>query len=232
VKTVYLVLAASVSTLLASSLQAELKWEQTTIELQPALGDKQAVAHFKYQNAGQAPIHIKSVHASCGCTAAQSQKDQVAPGDKGEITATFNIGDRTGAQVKTISVETDDPAHATTVLTLKANIPQLLELQPNFVYWQAGEEAKPKTIVARAGKDVPIKNLDVVSTSPDFVVKVEHGSAPGEFKINLQPKDTSKQAITTLTIKPDYPKEAPKSFFVTGRVMPAPVTPVPASAAR
>jgi hypothetical protein len=29
----------------------------------------------------------------------------VPPGDKGEITATFNIGDRTGSQVKTVTVE-------------------------------------------------------------------------------------------------------------------------------
>ena len=31
------------------------------------------------------------------------------PADKGEITATFKIGDRTGTQVKTVTVQTDDP---------------------------------------------------------------------------------------------------------------------------
>jgi len=47
--------------------------------------DKQAIGHFKYQNAGKTPVHFKSVHASCGCTTAQSQKEEVPPGDKGEI---------------------------------------------------------------------------------------------------------------------------------------------------
>src|SRR6516164_5419020 len=126
---------------LAEGARAELKWEQTSVELHPTLSDKQAVAHFKYENVGKTPVHFKSVHASCGCTTAQTQKDEVSPGEKGEITATFNIGGRTGTQIKTISVQTDD---ATTQLTLKAVIPQLLELQPMFVMWKNGEEPKAK----------------------------------------------------------------------------------------
>src|SRR6266550_6860801 len=96
---------------LAEGAHAELKWEQTSVELHPAFSDKQAVAHFKYENVGKTPVHFESVKASCGCTTAQTQKDEVAPGEKGEITATFNIGGRVGQQIKTISVETDDAAH-------------------------------------------------------------------------------------------------------------------------
>ena len=90
------IFAFTLSMIMCLGARAELKWEQTTIELHPAANDKQAVGHFKYQNTGKTPVHFKSVHASCGCTTAQSQKEEVPPGDKGEITATFNIGDRTG----------------------------------------------------------------------------------------------------------------------------------------
>ncbi len=93
------------SVLLLATARAELKWEQTSIELHPGVGDKQAVGHFKYENVGKTPVHFKSVHSSCGCTTAQTQKDEVAPGEKGEITATFNIGGRIGTQVKTVSVD-------------------------------------------------------------------------------------------------------------------------------
>src|SRR5207244_8165108 len=112
--------------------RAELKWEQNVVDLHPAVGDKTAVAHFKYKNTGTTPVHFKSVRASCGCTTTQSQKEMVNPGEKGEVVATFNIGDRTGQQVKTVTVETDDPnpAQATTVLTLKANIAQPMEVKP------------------------------------------------------------------------------------------------------
>ena len=212
-------------TALAQGARAELKWEQTSVDLQPALGDKQAVAHFKYENVGKTPVHFTSVHASCGCTAAQTQKEQVAPGEKGEVTATFNIGGRTGTQVKTVTVQTDDPdpSRATTVLTLKAVITPLLEIQPALVFWQNGEEPKPKIITAKANKDAAIKKLDVTSSTSDFTAKVDAGSAPNEFKINVQPRDTTKAVYATLTIKPDSPSTA-NVFSAAARVMPPPPT--------
>lgn len=211
---------------LAENARAELKWEQTSVELHPTFSDKQAVAHFKYENVGTNPVHFQSVHASCGCTTAQTQKDEVAPGEKGEITATFNIGGRTGTQVKTVTVQTDDPdpSHATTQLTLKAVIPQLLELQPMFVIWRSGEEPKPKFITAKANKDSGVTKLDVVSSAPDFTAKVDRGSVPNEFRISVQPKDTGKPTYGMLTIKPDSPAGAP-AFNVAVRVMPPALSP-------
>jgi len=206
-------------TAFAQSARAELKWEQTSVDLRPAFNDKQAVAHFKYENVGNTPIHFKSVHASCGCTTAQTQNEQVAPGQKGEITATFNIGGRTGTQVKTVTVQTDDPEPSTVVLTLKAVITPLLEIQPTLVYWQNGEEPKPKIITAKANKDAAIKKLDVASSTPDFTAKVDAGSAPNEFRISVQPRDTTKAVYATLTIKPDSPANT-GNMFAAARVMP------------
>ena len=204
---------------LVQSAHAELKWEQTSVDLRPAFNDKQAVAHFKYENVGNTPVHFKSVHASCGCTTAQTQNEQVAPGQKGEITATFNIGGRTGTQVKTVTVQTDDPERSTIVLTLKAVITPLLEIQPTLVYWQNGEEPKPKIITAKANKDAAIKKLDVASSTPDFTAKVDAGSAPNEFRISVQPRNTTKAVYATLTIKPDSPANT-GNMFAAARVMP------------
>src|SRR5437870_7065471 len=214
-------------TALAQGARAELKWEQTSVDLQPALGDKQAVAHFKYENVGKTPVHFTSVHASCGCTAAQTQREQVAPGEKGEVTATFNIGGRTGTQVKTVTVQTDDPdpSRTTTVLTLKAVITPLLEIQPALVYWQNGEEPKPKIITAKANKAAAIKKLNVISSVPDFTAKVDAGSAPNEFRISVQPRDTAKAVYATLSIKPDSQAAAANTFAAAARVMPPAPTP-------
>src|SRR5260370_10091617 len=213
------ILTFTLSILLCVAARAELKWEQNTIELHPSAGDKTAVAHFKYQNTGSTPVHFKSVKASCGCTTTQSQKEVVSPGEKGEIVATLNIGDRTGQQMKTVTVQTDDPnpAQATTVLTLKANILQALEIKPTFVYWQGGEEPKTKKISIKASKDFPAKNITVKSNNPSFEAKVEAGAA-GEWTIEVTPKDTSHPMGTSLMVQSDYPKEAPKSFYVNLQV--------------
>ena len=212
------ILAFTLSIVICAAAHAELKWEQTTVELHPASTDKEAVGHFKYQNTGDKSVRFKSVHTSCGCTAAQTQKDEVPPGEKGEITATFKIGDRTGTQVKTVTVDTDDPVNATTVLTLKAVIPQELEINPTVVFWGQGEAPKPKTIVVRAGKDFSVKQLKVTSSSPDFETKVAE-TGKGQFKIDVQPHDTSRNMAATLTIQPEG---SSKTFYAMARVTNAP----------
>jgi len=213
------IFAFTLSIALCLTARAGLKWDQTSVELHPAAADKQAIGHFKYQNTGDKPVKFKSVKTSCGCTAAQTQKEEVPAGEKGEITATFNIGERTGTQVKTVTVETDDPANVTTVLTLKAVIPQQLEITPTFVFWGQGEAPKPKTIVVRAAKDFPVKHLKVTSSSPDFQTKVEE-TGKGQFKIDVQPQETNKQIASTLTIQPE---DSQKIFYATARITNAPV---------
>jgi hypothetical protein len=212
------IFAFTLSIALCVTARAGLKWDQTSIELHPTATDKQAIGHFKYQNTGDKPVKFKSVRTSCGCTAAQTQKEEVSAGEKGEITATFNIGERTGTQVKTVTVETDDPANVTTVLTLKAVIPQQLEITPTFVFWGQGEAPKPKTIVVRAAKDFPVKHLKVTSSSPDFQAKVEE-TGNGQFKIDVQPQETNKQTASTLTIQPE---DSQKIFYATARITNAP----------
>lgn len=199
-----------------STARAQLTWEKTEVELHPGPADKQAVGTFRFENKSDKPIRIMSVHTSCGCTTAGKTKDVVAPGEKSEITATFNIGDRTGVQQKQITVQTDDQKQPTTILTLKAVIASPLELQPTFVFWQQGEAPKPKVILAKTSKEIPVKHIDVTSSSPEFQTSVEN--APnGEFRINVQPKDTTRTVAATLTIKPDNP---PKPYYVAARVMP------------
>ena len=46
------------SILLAANTRAELKFEQTSIELHPGFADKQAIGQFKYQNVGKEPVRF------------------------------------------------------------------------------------------------------------------------------------------------------------------------------
>src|SRR6266481_2653961 len=212
------ILAFTMSISVCFGARAELKFDKTEIELHPAPADKQAVGHFTYQNTGKQPVHLKSVKASCGCTTAQSQKDEVPPGEKGEITATFNIGDRTGTQVKTVTVETDDAAKPSMVLTLRTIIPQQLEITPNFVFWKQGDKADTKTINVKVGKDFTVKHIKVTSSTPDFQTKVEE-AGKGEFKIDVKPQDTNKVVASMLTIQPE---DSQKVFYATARITNAP----------
>ena len=155
--TKFLILALTVG--LTLNARAQLKFDQTDIELHPTVSDENAVAHFKYKNTGSKPIHINSVNTSCGCTVATLKSNDVPPGESGEITATLTIANRTGLQHKTVTVTTDDPAQPQTILTLRAMIPTLLEVQPIFVFWKQDEDIKPKTIKVKAGAESAVKKI-------------------------------------------------------------------------
>ena len=197
--------------------RAALVWENPEVDLHPGLSDKTAVAHFKYKNTGDKPVKITNVQPSCGCTIAEPPKDAIAPGASGEIVATFNIGNRSGEQTKTINVRTDDTANPAMVLKLKASIPKLLDYSPAFLYWRRGEEHKPKTINVKVG-DFPVTKLDVTSTDP--AVKVESAAVPNEkaFRITVTPETGNRPVNAALKIQPDFPKDAPKTFYANVRV--------------
>ena len=196
------ILAFTLSIAVCVGARAELKFDKTEIELHPKPDEKQAIGHFTYENTGKQAVHLKSVKASCGCTTTQSQKEEVPPGDKGEITATFNIGDRTGTQVKTVTVETDDPT------------------KPSFVFWKQGEKPDPKAITVKVGKEFTVSHIKVTSSSPDYQTKVEE-TGKGEFKIDVQPKETNSITASTLTIQPE---DSQKVFYATARITNAPQT--------
>ena len=200
---------------LADTCRAGLQWEQTQIELHPAPGAATAVGSFKYKNTGSNVIHFKSITTSCGCTTAARKKDDVAPGETGEITATFKVGASTGVQQKTVRVETDDAATPVTILALRAVIPQMLELRPSFVYWENSEPAKPKTIMVKAAKELRATSLKVSSSSNEFVTSVS-SARQNEFKIEVQPHDTSHPVSAVLTVQPD---NGGKPVYATARVV-------------
>jgi hypothetical protein len=212
------------SIFLCGSARAGLKWEQTSMELHPGATEKTAVAHFKYENTGDKPVHFSSVKGSCSCTVAQPPKNDVAPGEKGEIVATFTIGDRTGTQTKTVTVQTDDLTNPTQILTLNTIISPGIEISPAFVFWQNGEEPKFKSVTAKADKDFFVKQVTAVSSNPKFQTRVMP-LGKGEFRIDVQPLDTSSPLSGAIVIQTD---NSPKKFYANARVMPPAVGTSPA----
>jgi len=228
-------LIACFTVALVVSAGAALTFEQTEIDLKPELTDKTAVAHFKYKNTGDKPVKINSVHASCGCTTAALAKNDVAPNETGEIVATFTIGERTGEQNKTITVQTDDPAQQAVVLRLKATIPQLLQIAPAFVYWAANDTLKPKEITVDVGGDFPVDKLNVTSTDKSIETEVVPVPNKKEFRVIVKPTESGRPINASLKIEPNFPKDAPKPYYANVRVDSRATmipTPAPSAAAK
>jgi hypothetical protein len=82
-----------------------LKWKSTEIDLGSIPQSKPVEIQYELTNTGNEPIVITSVVASCGCTAAQYDKNPILAGATTVIKATFNAAAK-GAFRKTITVTT------------------------------------------------------------------------------------------------------------------------------
>lgn len=63
---------------------------------------------FTFTNTGDAPLVINQAIASCGCTVPKYTKKPIQPGEKGEISVTYNgRGKMPGHFKKTVTVRTN-----------------------------------------------------------------------------------------------------------------------------
>lgn len=77
---------------------------------------------FSLTNKGNAPLVIRKVKASCGCTAPQPQKMLLAPGETTTIDVTYNSHGKEGKQNQTVTVITNDPQRAKQTLKIEADV--------------------------------------------------------------------------------------------------------------
>jgi len=61
---------------------------------------------FTFENTGEEDLILINVKGSCGCTVPEDwPKQPISPGEKGEITVSFNSANRVGNTSKTVRVE-------------------------------------------------------------------------------------------------------------------------------
>lgn len=206
--------------------RAELKWQEKEVELHPKASDATAVAHFRYENVGTTPVHVASVQPSCGCTVASLKSNDIAPGEKGEITATFNIAGRTGLQHKMITVTSDDPKNPRTILSFTANVPKLVDIEPIFLLWNSNEPLDAKMITITAAEDAKIKNFEVKSSSPQVTAEIKAGKEPQQWVVTVTPKAGNDPFAANLALKPEGGTgPAAQTYNVGVRVLARPAKP-------
>jgi hypothetical protein len=77
---------------------------------------------FKILNKGKSDLQIRSVKASCGCTAANPTSNVIKPGSDTDLKVVFDSTGKLGLQNKTITVISNDPNSATTILRISGNV--------------------------------------------------------------------------------------------------------------
>jgi len=73
---------------------------------------------FKYRNVGSAPLQIKNVSTSCGCTAAVINGKLLKPGEEGTLKVEFDSSNREGVVTRTITLSSNDANEPQKTLTI------------------------------------------------------------------------------------------------------------------
>ncbi|MDR1859770.1 MAG: DUF1573 domain-containing protein [Bacteroidales bacterium] len=78
-----------------------------------------SVSHnFVLKNGGQRELIIRNIKTACDCTRATPQKMVIAPGESIPVTVSFDSTGKHGRQSRTISIITNDPKNAASILTI------------------------------------------------------------------------------------------------------------------
>jgi hypothetical protein len=206
--------------------RGDLKWEATRLELHPPATAKEAKGEFLFTNEGSKPVTIDSVESGCGCTTAVLEKLTYQPGETGRIQVTFHIGDRTGFQDKVIRVKVHgvkDPI----VLSLATHVPEMLRIEPRFVFWRTGDPPEPRMIKLTATPESRLGHLHVISTNPKFKAEIQTLREGSDYRLVVTPEDTAVAGTSSVLAilalpEPAMPNSAPmpKRFQVFANIVP------------
>ena len=90
-KRVILAFAMLIAMLTTASAQAEIKFDKVTHNFGNfSVKTPTQKTTFTFTNVGNKPLVINQAIASCGCTVPSYTKQPIAPGQKGQITVTYN----------------------------------------------------------------------------------------------------------------------------------------------
>ena len=77
---------------------------------------------FTITNVGQSVLHIRKVKGSCSCTAGQPEKNELNPGESTTMKMTFRTRNKTGRQMPTIDLISNDPERPKVTLKMTGNV--------------------------------------------------------------------------------------------------------------
>lgn len=191
----------------------------------------QVQATFELRNVGTALLEIHEVRPACGCTVAEYDKT-IAPGKTGTIRAVLDTTNLYGANSKTLTVFSNDPANAALVLTIKSDIKPYLAAVPGYARFSSvqgeAEGTVTQTLWAEDGNDFKIIKVEAPYpfTRASFrEAKAEEQDENGQgrqWRVDLTLASNAPVGPLTkfMKITTDHPKQKSVNIPVSGFVRP------------
>ena len=188
------------------------------------------VSHtFVISNGGGDLLKISDVKASCGCTAAAPEKNELAPGESTNLVVSFNSAGRMGQQNKTVRIYSNDPENPEMLLTFTGNVVSadqvstgvptiyFTETQHDFGKVNEGDKVNYTFTFANKGSTVlTIKDIKTSCGCTAALVSQDNidPGKEGTLKVELDTKNRSGKMSRTITINSNDPKDPAKVLTI------------------
>jgi hypothetical protein len=100
---------------------ADLQYTEDFFDFGTLIQGEVVSTTFRFKNAGNAPLIIKHLIPSCGCTKTNVSKEVLAPGEEAILEVTFDSAGWRGLQYKEVTLRTNGIISEKSV-TIKANV--------------------------------------------------------------------------------------------------------------
>lgn len=183
-------------------LYASLSFLASSQTCSIAPGSRAAVFVFHFVNEGDQDVQISELLSPCGCVTLSASAKNIKPHDAGSIVAVFSVGEREGTVSKTFSVKTNEPRSHIYPLTIVADLPIPVKIEPTRLFWQQGGPPTARTVSATYAPGVHM--TFVAADIPQASFAVAHSAPPSGIpgeSITFTPRDTRTNFHTIATIK-------------------------------
>lgn len=170
-----------------------LQWTNTEAVLRPQAGGAMPVASHGFRNYTGAAVRITRGVSGGDCTTVELATKIYAPGEKGTLVARFDPTGRSGIVMRTIAVSTDEPGAPPQVLTLTAELPEVLTRAPHNLRWVEGERPSAKTVDVIVNVPEGVELTAAWASHPDFKVELITVTARSQYRVKVTPPGGEKR---------------------------------------
>jgi hypothetical protein len=148
--------------------------------------------NVELKNVGDAPLKILNIKSSCGCTAAQPGKRELAPGESDKMTVTYDTKKFAKVVKQTITVVTNDPVEPEIRFELHGEVWNAFDTQPTpaLGFGRVKPTSRKSKVIELTNnlKEEVYPKLRPIDPEAPFEIKLEEIEPGMKYRLSAQTK--------------------------------------------